>query len=77
MKARSYSLLFLLVQNQMAMPAHHQSRLSKYLLDKWMVQRKRGLSLPFNLYVLGLFPVSITCLLGAFGFIYCQLVVML
>ena len=49
----------------------------EYLLDEWMVQRKHGLSFSCNLYVLGLFPVSVTCLLGAFGFIYCQLVVKL
>ena len=49
----------------------------EYLLDEWMVRRKHGLSFSCNLYVLGLSPVSITCLLGSFGFIYCHLVVKL
>lgn len=47
------------------------------MLGEWVVQRKDGLSFSCNLYALGLFPVSVTCLLGAFGFIYYQLVVKL
>lgn len=79
MKAKTLSLLFPAQSpDLLTVPADHYSRLSKCLLDKIEDSKKTWTGLAIAAYLLlGVFPTSVTCLLGAFRFINCQLVVML
>lgn len=77
MKAKTLSLLFLLSpQNPIAMPAHHQSRLSRCLLVNRGPKKAWAVLAKATYLLLGVFPTSDSSAWDV-GFINSQLVVML